>query len=117
MQKPELEGRSAVVREETAEELALVVSPQLHRDTAALWPALAGVGASWSDQTPLLPDSEAEHDVSHVSTVTVATDCSEVQPGSNVTSISIEAEPAPCFRPRQAGPEHDNQVQHDQISI
>lgn len=114
LKKSDLE--SSTLREETAEELALVVSPLPKRPTPSLnvehVPSIEVVspwslpedslGSSWVDQSlspscdssdkmPLLnistPTSDTEEGCHNISNITVMTDATEA---SNVTSISIE---------------------------
>merc|ERR1719411_2557545 len=122
----ELEGGlEGPLREETAEELALVVSPQPRRSSpagqlvpsievvspvspwAGAWREEGPVVGVWNpgDLTPLLNNSSPSSDADgecHVSNITVVTDTTEAD---NVTSISIEHDNNTFY-----SQEHDNQA-------
>merc|ERR1719192_489792 len=132
--KCELEGGlEGPLREETAEELALVVSPQPRRSSpagqlqlvpsievvspwAGAWREDGPVVGLWNpgDQTPLLNNSSPSSDADgecHVSNITVVTDTTEAD---NVTSISIDHDSS-----LYGTQEHDNKalVLHDNVSF
>jgi hypothetical protein len=120
IKKAELD--SSTLREETAEELAMVVSPQPRRPTPSLTveqvPSMEVV-TPWSqespwgapglspasdncDETPLLlvttPTSDTEGESHNISNITVMTDAPEAE---NVTSISIEHESNTFYPPQE----------------
>jgi len=139
IKKTELE--SSTLREETAEELAMVVSPQPRRPTPSLnvelVPSIEVVtpwslaeesrGSPWAsqglsptsdncDETPLLhvstPTSDIEGESHNISNITVMTDAPEAE---NVTSISIEHESNTFYTSQ----EHHNQamIPNDNIAF